>query len=617
VSVIVPTVHRPGPLARCLGALAHQDVDPTGFEVLVIDDAPDGGARLNDGVPYTARLLRAGGGGAAAARNLGAVEARGRILLFLDDDLVPAPDLVRRHLDAHEPGGDPAVVIGRSAPRPPRGSLSELGAGLWWEDLFAGMRRAPVLTFPQTLSGNASVPREAFLALGGFPEDMARRRREDWAWGLALQEARVPVRYVHEAVAHHEFRLDPVGRWRAARQEARGDALVLRRWPNALPGLPAMGRVGAPSQRFRGRLWRAALTSEVGGRRAAAVLARLERLRLRRAWMRLNGAGERVAYDAGLRDEGLVLPDVAPEGLDVCDVDLRAEDPIPAPEHGMPVLRVHAGPGEELRLPSPEGDWGAPLADHLARAVPWSLWRLALARPPAAAEVPADPAQVTLVTRPSFARFPVGMRRAPLVVDEDWAAVDRALATATTPYVIVAFDALVTSQEWLDAALLPFTGDRVAVVTGEVHEGEDPEPPTVLHDLDRRALPYQRFPLRMAYVALRVSAVADVGGLDLSQARHGPHAPLLDLLERLLEAGHVVAERNAPELGRAWAANGQRAMHVAPLERTGARMALARARSQGGAAGAVLGVRTLFRAAGSIRRSAGGRAAWLMGALRR
>ena len=38
ISVIVPTLNRPGPLAECLAAMAAQDYPAKRFEVIVVDD---------------------------------------------------------------------------------------------------------------------------------------------------------------------------------------------------------------------------------------------------------------------------------------------------------------------------------------------------------------------------------------------------------------------------------------------------------------------------------------------------------------------------------------------------------------------------------------------------
>ena len=91
VSVVVPTRDRPVQLAGCLAALEAQT--SRSYEVVVVDDASaaaDAVGAVVARAPH-ARLVRSGGRGPAAARNLGAAAARGSILCFTDDDCRPAP----------------------------------------------------------------------------------------------------------------------------------------------------------------------------------------------------------------------------------------------------------------------------------------------------------------------------------------------------------------------------------------------------------------------------------------------------------------------------------------------------------------------------------------------
>ena len=98
ISVVIP--HR-GPvetLERTLRALAEQTVAADGYEVLVSADGPspdarEAVARAGERRP-SFRYLEHPQRGPAAARNLGVGHARGDTVLFLGDDVRPAPDLL-------------------------------------------------------------------------------------------------------------------------------------------------------------------------------------------------------------------------------------------------------------------------------------------------------------------------------------------------------------------------------------------------------------------------------------------------------------------------------------------------------------------------------------------
>jgi len=91
ISVVVPTMlQRPEELARCLGALLHQEIPPA--EVLVVDNRAAGSSDdVCAGVPELAdprvRLLRQPVPGISAARNCGVTAARGDVVAFTDDDV--------------------------------------------------------------------------------------------------------------------------------------------------------------------------------------------------------------------------------------------------------------------------------------------------------------------------------------------------------------------------------------------------------------------------------------------------------------------------------------------------------------------------------------------------
>src|SRR5690348_16921300 len=106
VSIVVPTFHRPRALRETLSRLLALDYDPTRYEVIVVDDGADAttaeivGGLQGDGVKLT--LDAQDRRGAASARNRGARLAGGELLLFIDDDIVVAPDHLQRHRHTRE-----------------------------------------------------------------------------------------------------------------------------------------------------------------------------------------------------------------------------------------------------------------------------------------------------------------------------------------------------------------------------------------------------------------------------------------------------------------------------------------------------------------------------------
>src|SRR5436190_1202201 len=134
LSVIVPTHNRRQFLPDLLASLAVQDYPADRWELVIVDDGS---------LDETLQYLQSGDearpanmivvcqpqSGPAAARNNGARKARGRALLFLDDDMVASPSLVREHATVHlqEPW---TVVVGHL-------TLPTEGRAPWaaWEDM--------------------------------------------------------------------------------------------------------------------------------------------------------------------------------------------------------------------------------------------------------------------------------------------------------------------------------------------------------------------------------------------------------------------------------------------------------------------------------------------------
>src|SRR5262249_30297641 len=138
----IPTHNRRGSLDRLLTALERQTVPPDQFEVIVVADGcvDDTAAFVRSrGTPYPLRLLELAGLGAASARNRGAAGAQGAVLVFLDDDIEPEPDLLEAYLEEHrsEPG---RLLIGCSQPVVVVRTFYEKELRRWWQDHILAMQ---------------------------------------------------------------------------------------------------------------------------------------------------------------------------------------------------------------------------------------------------------------------------------------------------------------------------------------------------------------------------------------------------------------------------------------------------------------------------------------------
>lgn len=161
VTVIVPAYNQAAEIAHCLQALLPAGPDT---EIIVVDDASTDGTALAAGQPGVRLLRLADNRGPAAARNHGARHAGGRILFFVDADVVAAPgavDAVKRVLAARP---DVAAVFGSYDARPrAAGTVSQYRNLLHHFVHQTGNPDASTFW-----AGCGAVRRAAFESVGGF-----------------------------------------------------------------------------------------------------------------------------------------------------------------------------------------------------------------------------------------------------------------------------------------------------------------------------------------------------------------------------------------------------------------------------------------------------------------
>jgi glycosyltransferase involved in cell wall biosynthesis len=196
VTVVVPVFNRVSELRRALRSVLQQSYQD--FEIIVVDDASTEniGAAIADFTDSRIRLItKPVNEGAAAARNTGIAEARGRWVAFLDsdDEWLPNKLEVQIRQLASQPNGARISCSGyvilhlqeRRArafrPRPRDGLARQL---VW------GCNLSPGTTLV--------AERECFDEIGPF--DVTLRRFEDWDW-LMRYVKRYPIAIAPEILA--------------------------------------------------------------------------------------------------------------------------------------------------------------------------------------------------------------------------------------------------------------------------------------------------------------------------------------------------------------------------------------------------------------------------------
>lgn len=308
ISVVIATRERTASIARLLTQLNDQTLAPDTFEAIVVDDGspePVGPALDQLELRYPMRHRRIAWSGQATARHLGAMAARGEIIVFVDDDMQVPADFLAAHLARHREVRR-AVVLGRIE------SVPTLAAMPPFERFNARQLERARASFldgrarPQGLhlcTGNVSMRRADYQRVGGFNQTL--RRSEDRELGVRLEKDGCTVVYADEArTVHCSDHADAVWLVRAYRY-GQYDHRIATMHPDVPSAHPwRFWRLIHPASR---PIVGISLISPVMGRAVAALAyhgARCaDRIRLSRLAVLLAAVAYATEYFRGLREE--------------------------------------------------------------------------------------------------------------------------------------------------------------------------------------------------------------------------------------------------------------------------------------------------------------------------
>ncbi len=214
-SVVIANYNRPALVQRLLGDLSVQTLDPRHFEVIVVDDGSEVDVRTALGSarpPFSLLVHRQANGGAAVARQRGAELARGKVVIFLDDDMRVGPEFVERHLELHD--APRTLVLGQLRPD------ADIRTMPLFERFFARQldKKADALLEGReelrgsgVYTGNMSVDRQLFLEVGGF--DPRFKALEDEELGLRLEKAGARLLFSGRAGSVHGSDKTSLEKW--------------------------------------------------------------------------------------------------------------------------------------------------------------------------------------------------------------------------------------------------------------------------------------------------------------------------------------------------------------------------------------------------------------------
>ncbi len=201
ISIIIPSYNSSITINYTLHALVNQ-IHEFDTEILIVDSSDDG---LTDDVIKTylsdnIRMIKSGiKVMPARQRNIGAAEASGELLIFLDSDVIPCNDFIKQISDAYTMGHMAGCGSLSLAPFQVNNSIVVAQYYLQLNEyLPSGKPR--IKAFPAGASVFCS--KEIFKKTGGYPEV---RAAEDVLLGLEINKI-AELWFLPDAVSAHIFR---------------------------------------------------------------------------------------------------------------------------------------------------------------------------------------------------------------------------------------------------------------------------------------------------------------------------------------------------------------------------------------------------------------------------
>ena len=202
LSVIIPAYNNPEMLRKCLESV--YDSNYKNFEVIVVDSASPNKAVSDVAKEVNCKLITLEKDyGVANARNIGADNAKGDILVFFDPDIVLEKDTLANFSLAHE---DPKVKIvqcqvDNKSLKP--GFAADLIAVIWEHQL---NEMYPNPSFISTMS--CSIDREVFKELGQFNVQLGWGEGgggEEFEMGTIIKQHNYTIYQNNSFKVHHHF----------------------------------------------------------------------------------------------------------------------------------------------------------------------------------------------------------------------------------------------------------------------------------------------------------------------------------------------------------------------------------------------------------------------------
>lgn len=304
ISVIIPTHNRKESILKLLTALANSDFQLQELECIVVcdgctDDTLFSLQHFHSDVQI--KYIETPGKGAAYARHHGALIASGDRLVFLDDDINPAPQMLSSLDSMVILESDVCIgylVLEDTADK----SWNRLYLNYWWETHFEWLSKSDhIFQYEDLTSGAICLNRSFYFKSGGF--DVHFRCREDYEFGYRLLKADARFRFSKSALGIHCDNVSDQKRLHR-RKELEGfwDVEMVRKHPELWDKTSLYSIHSSHSWR-QWYIWLAFYSPKLSRILSQLLLwnqQRMEKNNFRQSWLKNEGRQHRLHYSLGI-----------------------------------------------------------------------------------------------------------------------------------------------------------------------------------------------------------------------------------------------------------------------------------------------------------------------------
>lgn len=224
ISVVIGTYNQKDKLKLVLESLFNQTLSKDLYEIIVVDSmSSDGTAQMISAlpIPHPALLkyIKQKNLGRPGARNRGIEEARCKIILLTDADMLADKNLLSEHLKANEIHKNSAFE-GLTINPDKKPYIKEK------------LRPFQKLRFSYFLTGNLSIPKSIITKAGMFDMDFAGYGWEDVELGYRLNKIGVPLYYLPSAINYHMHPVSQDDMFKRKYHMGKSAAIFYKKHPN-------------------------------------------------------------------------------------------------------------------------------------------------------------------------------------------------------------------------------------------------------------------------------------------------------------------------------------------------------------------------------------------------